>query len=124
MPEDKKAPKGPHTIILEDRRNLSITGVTDIDSFDEETVIVYTDTGELVVHGSGLHINKIDVDTGELTWNGEVTGMTYNAQPAVPGRPICPHVPLGRGKMEISVSSQTIAFLLSCLFGCRLGRSV
>ena len=49
MPEDKKAPKGPHTIILEDRRNLSITGVTDIDSFDEETVIVYTDTGELVV---------------------------------------------------------------------------
>ena len=64
MPEDKKAPKGPHTIILEDRRNLSITGVTDIDSFDEETVIVYTDTGELVVHGSTLE--------------GEVTGMTYN----------------------------------------------
>ena len=78
MPEDKKVPKGPHTIILEDRRNLSITGVTDIDSFDEETVIVYTDTGELVVHGSGLHINKIDVDTGELTLEGEVTGRTYN----------------------------------------------
>ena len=31
-----------------------------------------------MVHGSGLHINKIDVDTGELTLEGEVTGMTYN----------------------------------------------
>ena len=40
MPEDKKAPKGPHTIILEDRRNLSITGVTDIDSFDEDNLDV------------------------------------------------------------------------------------
>ena len=63
-----------------------------------------------MVHGSGLHINKIDVDTGELTLEGEVTGMTYNDNQPLPGRPICPHVPLGRGKMEISVSFQTMAF--------------
>ena len=78
MLEDKKVSKSPHTIILEDRRTLSITGVTDIDSFDEETVIVYTDEGELSVHGSGLHINRIDVDTGELSLEGEITGMTYS----------------------------------------------
>ncbi len=73
--------KLPHTIILEDRKLLSISGVNDIDSFDENTVVLYTDMGELTVHGANLHISKLNVDTGELTMDGEIAAFFYNEEP-------------------------------------------
>ena len=39
----------PHNIIIEDRKNVSISGVTDVESFDEETVVLMTDLGELII---------------------------------------------------------------------------
>ncbi|MEG1778897.1 MAG: sporulation protein YabP [Oscillospiraceae bacterium] len=77
MIEDKKTIKAPHNLILEDRRALTVTGVSDIDSFDEEMVIVYTEQGELTIKGTDLHINKIDVDMGELNLEGEICSMSY-----------------------------------------------
>ena len=69
MAEEKKK-LGPHNVILEERRRLTISGVTDIDSFDEQTVVLYCETGELAIRGEGLHINRIDVETGELSLEG------------------------------------------------------
>jgi sporulation protein YabP len=77
MPEEKKILKMQHNIIMENRRNLTISGVMDIDSFDEETVVLFTEEGELTVKGVNLHINKIDVDTGDLLMEGEVDSLTY-----------------------------------------------
>ena len=62
---------------MQNRRSLEITGVTDIDSFDEQTVAVFTDVGELVVRGSSLHIGRIDVESGELSLEGEVDSLEY-----------------------------------------------
>ena len=77
MAEGKK-PVGPHTIILEERRRLSVSGVTEIDSFDEQTVVLFCETGELAIRGEGLHINRIDVDTGELSLEGtRIDGLSY-----------------------------------------------
>lgn len=67
----------PHNLILEDRRSLSVSGVSDVDSFDEQTVIVYTDKGELTVKGNELHINRLSVDTGELLLEGNIVSLTY-----------------------------------------------
>lgn len=78
MAEEKKILKMQHNIIMENRRNLTITGVMDIDSFDEETVIVFTEQGELTIKGANLHINKIDVDTGDLLMEGEVDSLSYS----------------------------------------------
>jgi sporulation protein YabP len=75
--DDKKLAGAQHNIIMENRRSLTVTGVMDIDSFDEETVIVFTPEGELTIRGSGLHLNKIDVDTGDLSMEGEVASLTY-----------------------------------------------
>lgn len=77
MAEDKKVIKAPHNLIMENRKKLTLTGVSDIDSFDEETVIVYTELGELTIRGADLHINKIDVDMGELELEGEISSMSY-----------------------------------------------
>ena len=75
----------PHNLILEDRKKLVVSGVEDVDSFDEETVVVYTGLGELTVRGSGLHINKIDVEAGELSLEGQIDSLSYADQPAARG---------------------------------------
>ncbi len=78
--EDKRVIKMPHHVIMEDRRLLTISGVTDIDSFDEQTVVIYTDIGELMIKGFNLHINKIDVENGDLILDGEIYSLSYSDQ--------------------------------------------
>jgi len=77
MAEDKKIFKMAHNIIMESRKNLTVTGVMDIDSFDEESVILFTEQGELTIRGQSLHINKIDVDTGDLSMEGDIESLSY-----------------------------------------------
>ena len=67
----------PHNLILEDRKKLVVSGVEDVDSFDEQTVVAYTAVGELMIKGEGLHINKLSLETGELTLDGEIASLTY-----------------------------------------------
>ncbi len=78
MAEERKTPSMPHNLVLEDRRLLTVSGVSDVDSFDEETVIVFTDSGELTVRGSNLHINRLSVDVGELTVEGNIAALIYS----------------------------------------------
>ena len=73
----KAVPGMPHHLVLEDRRALTVSGVSDVDSFDELTVIIYTDLGELTVKGEGLHINRLNVETGELTPEGSIQSLSY-----------------------------------------------
>ncbi len=77
MTEEKKTMKLPHNLIMEDRRMLTVSGVSDIDSFDEQTVILFTELGELTIKGYNLHINKLNVDTGELMVEGEIHLLSY-----------------------------------------------
>ena len=67
----------PHTMVVEDRKRLSVSGVTDVESFDEETVALATELGELLIHGYDLHINRIDVENGDLSLEGEIISLTY-----------------------------------------------
>ncbi len=78
MAEEKKLLKMHHNVIMENRKNLTITGVMDIDSFDESTVVLFTEMGELTIRGTNLHINKIDVDSGDLLMEGEVDSLAYS----------------------------------------------
>lgn len=77
MAEDKNMLRQQHKVVMDGRRALTITGVTDIDSFDEQMVAVFTDVGELVVRGSSLHLGKIDVESGELALDGEIDSLEY-----------------------------------------------
>jgi len=84
MQEQK--PAMPHNVILEDRRMLTVSGVSDVDSFDEHSVTVFTDLGELVVRGNDLHINRLSVEVGELLLEGSITSLTYQDNaPRTPG---------------------------------------
>jgi len=78
--EEKRMTKIPHHVIMEERSSLSISGVLDIESFDDQTIVAYTDLGELLVKGSGLHINKIDLESGDLLVEGKVSSLSYSDQ--------------------------------------------
>ncbi|CDB24313.1 sporulation protein YabP [Clostridium sp. CAG:557] len=77
MIEEKKDIKLSHNLILKERKSLNISGVLDVDSFDDNAVVAYTDLGELTIKGSNLHINKINLDSGDLELDGEVYSLEY-----------------------------------------------
>ena len=83
MNNEEKKSMGAHNLILEERGSLTVTGVEDIDSFDDQTVVIYTGLGELTVRGNQLHIERIDLQAGELELQGQA--LTYADQPAVRG---------------------------------------
>lgn len=69
--------KPAHNIILENRRMLSLSGVKDVDSFDEESVVLLTELGELTVKGLKLHISHLNQETGEVNIDGEISELVY-----------------------------------------------
>ncbi|MBQ4627428.1 MAG: sporulation protein YabP [Clostridia bacterium] len=82
MTDEKRTAVVPHNIVLEGRRMLTVSGVSDVDSFDEETVVIFTELGELTVRGANLHINKLSVDVGELTVEGDISALVYSENPS------------------------------------------
>lgn len=77
--EDKKNPtvRRPHSVILEERTKLTVTGVDEVLSFDEGEVTMRTSRGSLIVRGSELHVGKLAIDTGELGIDGTVSELLY-----------------------------------------------
>ena len=55
-----------HRIILDERERLSVTGVTDVIAFDEETITADTDMGVITIRGENLHISKLNLEDGIL----------------------------------------------------------
>ncbi len=72
--------KLPHNLILEDRKRLSVSGVQDVDAFDESTVALFTNMGKLLIRGRGLHVNAFDVDSGEFSMEGDISVLEYTEE--------------------------------------------
>ena len=65
-------------LVLENREKLSISGVLDVLSFDDQVVIVETELGLLTVKGDNLRINKLSIDTSEVVVEGEIYNLAYS----------------------------------------------
>ncbi len=70
--------KKNHSLTLENRNQLSMTGVSDVKSFNEEEINAKTDYGELLIKGSNLHVEVLDLDSGALTISGSILALVYN----------------------------------------------
>lgn len=70
-------PARPSNLTLENREKLCISGVTDIDSFNEEQIVLFTTLGELVIKGRLLHVNSVNVDNGNAEIVGEIRTISY-----------------------------------------------
>ena len=67
----------PHTLMLDNRKKLVITGAEDVHGFNEDAVSVKTTDGTLIIKGSGLHIDKLNLDSGDVSVEGRVDAMQY-----------------------------------------------
>lgn len=67
----------PHKLTLNERSNLSITGVSEVISFDDSTVILTTQLGTLAVHGSGLQLKTLSLEGGQVIVDGQVSALIY-----------------------------------------------
>lgn len=66
-----------HKIVVEERENIFINGVTDVVSFDEEMIVAESEMGEIVLKGNNLHVNRLNLEKGELEIDGEVESINY-----------------------------------------------
>ena len=79
------SPASPQRIELSNRESLTVSGVEDVDRFDETEIVMNTSLGVLVVTGDSLHIGKLSLDGGELQVDGRVEALTYEEQQAPRG---------------------------------------
>ena len=68
----------PHSLSLDERHRLTVTGVSEVLSFDETEVIMDTTLGLLTVEGEELHVEKLSLDIGELTLEGSIQSLCYS----------------------------------------------
>ncbi len=79
--EERKNNTSTNTVqnlVLENREKLSISGVLDVLSFDDQVVIVETELGLLTIKGDNLRINKLSIDTSEVIVEGEIYNIAYS----------------------------------------------
>jgi sporulation protein YabP len=66
-----------HNLILEDRMAMNLSGVTDVDCFDERMIRLYTQLGELTIKGRNLHMDTVSVETGDMRVTGDIWSLQY-----------------------------------------------
>ena len=83
--EKRARTEGIHHVILEGRESLSVSGVEEVESFDEGEILMRTCKGRLVVRGEDLHIEKLSLDGGDLKVEGMVDSLSYEDDPGERG---------------------------------------
>jgi sporulation protein YabP len=73
----KKRSASRHALQVDKRERVTVTGLIDVISFDEESVIGETEMGVIIIRGVNLHVNRINLENGELSVSGEIDGITY-----------------------------------------------
>ncbi len=73
MPVNKE-----HAVALTDRKRLSLTGVQDVDCFNEQLVVLRTPLGTLTVTGAALNISQLNLENGRVEVEGEIDALEYS----------------------------------------------
>lgn len=84
MEEIKNINNNFQNIVLENRERLSITGILDVFSFDDQIIIIETELGLLTIKGENLKINKLSIDTSDFIVDGNISSLAYSNSNAVP----------------------------------------
>ena len=80
---EERVSAGSHKLIVNNRKSSSLSGVTDVIAFDMNEVLLETELGMLMIKGKDLHVNRLDLDKGEVDIDGQVDALNYSQ---VPGR--------------------------------------
>ncbi len=75
-----------HKILLSNRKNGSFTGVLDVLSFDVSEILLETELGMLLIRGQDLHVNRLNLEKGEVDIEGQIGMMEYSDVPGAAGK--------------------------------------
>lgn len=67
----------PHKLTLTDRKSLSLTGATEVVSFDESAVVLKTNLGQLTIHGKALQLKNLSLEGGQVAVEGQIAALIY-----------------------------------------------
>ena len=67
-----------HTLQMTDRQRLTLTGVEEVDCFNEQTVVLRTALGTLSIAGQELNIDRLNLEEGLVDLRGEVDALEYS----------------------------------------------
>ena len=67
----------PHKLSLNERRELTMTGVTEVVSFEENAVVLRTSLGTLIIQGKNLQLKTLSLEGGQVAVDGEVSSLVY-----------------------------------------------
>ncbi len=81
MEDLSQLPSKLHSLTLENREKMQIRGVTDVTGFDDTLVLLRTSLGQLSIRGEGLHVERIDLESGELELRGQIRELQYDDRP-------------------------------------------
>lgn len=70
--------KQKHTVLIENRETIEMTGIIDVDSFNEEEVRARSDYGNIMIKGEHLSVDTLDVTDGSLAVSGIITALVYS----------------------------------------------
>ncbi len=74
MPEEALM---PHKLTLSERKTLTMTGATEVVSFDENAVVLKTTLGTLTIHGRQLQLKNLSLDGGQVAVDGVISALIY-----------------------------------------------
>ena len=66
-----------HKVTLEGRNRLTVTGVLDVERFDEQAAVLETSGGTMILRGRELHVEELDLRAGQVRVSGEVSSLSY-----------------------------------------------
>ncbi len=72
-----EAMQAPHTVSMKDRKALTLTGVTEVVSFDDAAVVLRTSMGTLVIQGQQLQLKNLTLEGGQVAVEGSIDGLHY-----------------------------------------------
>ncbi len=78
MKSDPAPVERPHSLTIDGRNRASITGVTDVDSFNDAMIVLNTSAGAMTLIGSALHISKLNLEDGQLLVEGQIDALEYD----------------------------------------------
>ena len=67
----------PHSVCIYDRQRVELTGVSEVDSFNDSGIVLITSFGEISIEGEDLKIDSFSVETGKVSVVGKITGLYY-----------------------------------------------
>ena len=76
--EVKRSTKLSNNLTLENRKFLMVSGVTEVDNFDDKSIDAITEIGRLSIQGENLNIKKLNLELGDLEVEGKISGLNYS----------------------------------------------